>query len=304
MIFKDVPADIELVPPEMEPSYPESRKPFRVTKHVEFVGGLGDSLLRMYDSDWYSSLDLLREGERASVALMIHNPYAVELFRWHRNANRLFVYDLGFNTPYHPWDNQEFRAAHGLPSRGPSIVGGTQEKLTFYSSPEDHEVLERLNAQGDYILLSATAATAEKTVPMALREEIASAALAAGFKVAVVGRRHYFTDGRECDLKPRDGVIDLVDKLSVPGTLHAVEGCAGIVSAHSSMLHPAWRMNRPVFLLYDDGIRDKVVPCGAHGYMAGMGRQNTDHMHYDDFTAERLERWLAYVGSASKYARK
>jgi ADP-heptose:LPS heptosyltransferase len=140
--------------------------------------------------------------------------------------------------------------------------------------------------------MAATASIEQKSVPQQIREEVARDAIRAGFKVLVVGRRRYFKDGRTTDIEVRDGVIDAVDSLSVPGTIEAVKLSAGVITAHSAALHMAWSEKRPVFLLYDEATGKQLLPGGPVGYMHGMNREDTDHMFFADYTKERFRGWI------------
>lgn len=269
-----------------------------VTRYMEFVGGLGDAILRMYFSgrEWYGALEDLKPGEIATVALMCHNPYLGEIFRWHPKRDQIDVKDLGFATPFHPWENAEWRLAHGLPRESPCPPYAPSETLKFFPGPEDREILERLRGER-FLILSATASSEDKSVPQYIRHDAALWAIRKGLKVLVVGRSSYFHNRRRGDLEyiENDSVIDVVDKLSVPGTIEAVKISAGVVVAHSAVLHMAWHEHRPVFLLYNQAIKDNLLPHGPVGYMQGIGRPDTDHMEFSEYTTVRMNQWLAKI---------
>lgn len=261
---------------------------------MEFVGGLGDAILRMYFSGqrWYGALEALPENERAMVVLMSHSPYLAEIFKWHPKKKQIDVRDLGFNTAFHPWENAEWRVAHGLCKEAACPPHAPSETLKFYPSPSDHEILNELRGER-FLVLSATASTPPKSIPPSIRQEIATAALEAGYKVLVVGRRYYFKDGRTNDIKIVPGVIDAVDVLTVPGTIEAVKLSSGAITAHSAVLHMAWCEQRPVFLLYDNATGKLVLPLGPVGYMHGMNRPDTDHMEFSDYRRSRFIKWIS-----------
>lgn len=260
---------------------------------MEFVGGLGDALMRMYFSgrEWYGAIEKLPAGGRAEVVLMCHNPYLAEIFKWHPKRKQIDVKDFGFKTHFHPWENKEWRVAHGLSKESVCPPYAPADTLKFYPSPSDKEILDELHDQ-KFVMLSATASTPEKSIPAAMRQEMATAALSKGYKVLVVGRRYYFKDGRTNDIEIVPGVIDAVDSLTVPGTIEAVKLSRGVLTAHSAALHMAWSEKRPVFLLYDEATGKSVLPCGPVGYMSGMNRHDTDHMEISAYTRGRFLKWM------------
>jgi hypothetical protein len=266
--------------------------------YAEYVGGLGDAILRMYFSgqSWYGRLETLTEREHAVVTLMSHSPYLKEVFLWHPKRKRIHVLDLGFTTTFHPWENREWRVEHDLPPEAPCPPYTPSDTLTFYPSPSDRGMLRRIRkSPSRYIVLAAVAGKPEKSIPPVLREEIAWVTTMFGFRIVVVGRSSYFRpEDLSWSRKPsRKDFVDAVDRLTVPGMMRLVKGAAGIVSADTSVLHAAWQEHKPVFLLYNRWTAENLVPRGPVGYMQGIDRGETDHMEFSNYTNDRLRRWLS-----------
>ncbi|MGH8897005.1 MAG: hypothetical protein ACRDZ4_08300, partial [Egibacteraceae bacterium] len=200
MIHAAVPGDAELVPPGHEPVQP-GRRPRRAARYAEFMGGLGDALLRAFHTDSYAQFEGLGPDQEGAVALMCHNPYTADLFRWHPYAERLFVYDLGFTTPFHPWGNREWRLAHGLPAASPCPGPASSAPLRFYPGPEDEQVLAELARLGDYVVFAGLAGTEDRDIPYPLREDLVDVATRGGRAVVVLGRSRYFRKDRLCDVR-------------------------------------------------------------------------------------------------------
>jgi hypothetical protein len=262
--------------------------------YQEYVGGLGDAILRMYFSGevWYKLLERLPPKEHAVITLMCHNPYLAEVWQWHPKRKQIHVVDLGFTTPFHPWENKEWRVANGLPPEAPCPPHAPAATMEFYPSISDWKLLTPLMSNEPYIVLAATAGGAGKSFPDEVRRSVISAITKARFKCLVVGRSMYLKrEGRDRDAEPAFGVIDAVDKLSVPGMIEAVKGAAGVVSADTSVLHAAWQEHRPVFLLYNQWTAENLVPRGPGGYMQGIDRPDTDHMQFSEYTNERFSNW-------------
>lgn len=266
------------------------------TLYFELIGGLGDALLRLYFSGrlWYEALGSLDGSKYAVVTLMCHNPYLGEIFLWHPNRHRIHVLDLGFTTPFHPWENKDWRVAHGLPEESPCPPHAPAETMQFFPSPDDLKLMQQVHtADRPYVVMSATAGGSGKSIPNEIRNSIARQLVDSGFSCLVVGRSMYVQrEGNVTGIDPMPGVIDATDRLSVPGVLEAVKGAAGVVSADTSVLHAAWQEHRPVFLLYNRWTVENLIPRGPVGYMQGIDRLDTDHMEFSRYTKSRLLKWI------------
>lgn len=266
--------------------------------YMEFVGGLGDAILRLYFSgqSWYGALDGLGPDERATVALMCHNSNLREVFEWHPKKDQIEVKDFGFNKGIHPWENSDWRVANGLPKDAPCPPYTPSKTLRFYPSPEDTELLDWLRGER-FLVVGATAGTPDRTVPEKIRYDAARLALREGYRLVVVGRSRYFDDGRTGDLDRlrSEDIVDAVDWLSVPGMIEAVKLSSGVVAAHSATTLAAWCERRPVFLLYNDWTRRTLIPNGPVGYTVGIDRPDGDHMEFSEYTPDRFLRWLGRI---------
>jgi hypothetical protein len=263
--------------------------------YFEGCGGLGDLLLRLYFSgeSAYTPLASLPRGSHAVFALMCHNPYAAEIWRWHPARKRIHVVDLGFTTSFHPWENRDWRVAHGLPPESPCPPHAPAETLQFWPSPADEKFLREVRSGGPYIVVAATAGDPVKSIPDPARPSIVRSIVESGRRCVVVGRSMYiYREGRTVETETPMGVVNAVDRLSVPGTLELVKGAVGVVSADTSILHVAWHEHRPVFLLYNAWTLENMIPNGPVGYMQGIDRPDTDHMEFSAYTEERFRRWL------------
>jgi hypothetical protein len=290
MIFTSVPEGVEIIPTGYDQQQP-SRKPMHVEWYTELMGGLGDALLRAYSHEHcYQSLSRLTEHQKAAVVLMCHNPGLVELFKWHPMtlSGQLSVFDLGFRTPFHPWENPEWRLRNGLPLQSPCPMGGPVRPLEIFPSLLDSTVLQSIGKR--YLLIHPSSGDGTRDVPAPVCRRIVEKCRASGFSVFEIGHSKYIHNQSE----PL-GAESLVDKLTVPGMMLAVRGAAGVITSHTSVTHVAWGEHRPVFLLYTQFVRDLYVSRGAVGHMAGIARLDNDHMLISEFSEERLEKWLAML---------
>lgn len=284
------------MPPTTFATLYEAMPAFRLrSRYMELAGGLGDILNHLHWLSCYRGLDDLKPGERAFVMCSSHNAAVKELFDWHPKAAQLDLCAPGFLCGLF---DPHWRIANGLPPAGCSdhrgpLVG----PVTYYPSPDDLSQLELIAKGTPYVVFALTAGTPERTIPVDMAQSAAAAAIKLGLRVVQVGRSYSRREGPHVDrvelkLHPNPSVVDMIDKLSVPGTARLVEGAAGVFSCHSSICLLSWSVGRPTFLVYGDHARDVLVPLGPYGYLNGIQRSDGDAMHFAGYTPERMSRWL------------
>lgn len=256
----------------------------------EFGAGIGDMITLFYTSSRYNCLEQLRADEKATVLLMSHNPFAKEFFLWHRNAHQLEIKDLGF---WWPKDDAERRAFHKLPAAQP-FVYEVQKQCRFYPAPSDLGALRYLRSLDGYVIVSASAGGPDRNIPNDLVEKSIDVFLEAGYTVVVVGRS-YGENRHEVEIRQRPDVINLVDRLTLPGTAVAVEQAAGVFCCHSSICLLAWRMGRPVFLLYPEDVKKRDFHS-VHQYTIGKDFPTTLHMEFSEYNPEKAVRFVDLMG--------
>lgn len=290
MIFANVPERVEILPTGYSQAQPNTHIPIHVEWYTELMGGLGDALLRVYSHrHCYDSLSSLSPNQKAAVVLMCHNPALAELFKWHPMfiSGQLYVFDLGFNTPFHPWENREWRLEHGLPAESPCPAGDRVDKPEIFPSLLDAAILNAMVKP--YILLHRSAGSQERDLPHHICQKSIEMAISRGLTVYSIGHSKYLRGSEP------GGAVSLLDKLTVPGMIMAVRGAAGVITSHTSVTHVAWGEHRPVFLMYPEWVRDAYVSRGAIGHMVGIARPENDHTLISEFSESRLEKWLQMV---------
>lgn len=269
-----------------------------MTRTIEVHGGLGDVLYDLYLHDSYTKLDQLQEHERMAVTVLSTNPGVKELFLWHPKAAQLDVHDVGFFLPWGP----EERAQRGLSEPEPRN-GRSEAPMHFYPSPIDRPILNAL-ARERYVVFSISSSGLANNIPVPLAEKAADLVIERGFKVVVVGRTfaHIVYSGenstviarREERLAPRHGVIDVIDKLTVPGTIEAVRRAAAAVCCHSAVQLAAWFVGTPVYAIYPSNVRRDDWDGKRH-YSFGRDLPTTGHSRFEDFSEEKFLEWMKTV---------
>ena len=241
------------------------------TYYLEFGGGLGDVFNQMYSRGTYNVLRDLGPEEEARVCLVTHNPFVWELFDNHPKRKQMLIEDLGY---WHTAEeNKVNRATHAMPEPGANgLLPEKDKSIRFYPMPEDRKVFDEVYkaGSGPWVVLAATAGLSDRSIPESILLDVLPKLEAAGCLVLVVGRdydRHgrkefvpYFNPGRKEFVpyfNPR--MLNLVNRLSVPGTAWLVQVCAGLVTCHSALNILAWHERVPQLLLYPHSVWERHI---------------------------------------------
>lgn len=284
----------------------------KATYYHEYWGGLGDIFNHVYWLSCYKNLSRLKPGETAFVAISSHNPHAKELWLWHPKAEQINIYSFGFHCGFNDKKVKESLKMRTTGCNHPSIP---KTEIEFYPAPHDAETLSIAEKLPPYITFSVASAEPGKFVPPPIVLDAAKRTLAAGFAIVLIGKnyQHYSFhnvqpqgNGRQEPRLWQDAmIVDFVDKLTVPGALQVIKGAAGCFTAHSAACMAAYHMKKATFLLYNDHARRTYLPKGPNdkfgGYLHGAGNPGCDNACFDDeYSGERMERWLAGVKGLMK----
>jgi hypothetical protein len=252
---------------------------------IEMHGGLGDCFLHLHKTDAY---DILMNGiEDVRIHINSHNPHVRELFDHHPARSKLRLHII------YPW-SVEFleataRAKVGLPVKVPNRPSRVPAPLQYYPSPEDLEILNELPER--FLLTSLSASSDPRSLPESIYMPVISAAVKEGIPVVMIGRSY----GKEFPRKEislsGSGIINLVDKLTVPGSVLALRKAAAMVTCHSSMNIVGWFERKPQFLCYSESTR--IAHFIKHDHWSfGANFPETDHMLFSQYSTSRFLAFL------------
>lgn len=277
------------------------------TRYMNIGGGLGDVFNHLYGAPCYADLETLVPGERAFVLCSSHNSHTWELLAWHRNAEMITVADTGLlNLLYseNPDDRRKRKEMeipkdcdHRWPIPGPVI---------FYPPPEDVELVEKVKSGGKYVVFAISASDHSKSINKNVAEAAAATCLREGFRVVVTGRNYAFNDAgiksvrrEEIELESKDGVVDLIDELTVPGTAQLIQGADAVFTCHSALCHLSWHNRRPTYVLYDQFAKETYFTNKFEGYSFGAAFPENGHSSFKDYRHEMFEAFLSKTKGAS-----
>lgn len=281
-------------PPPPPPTYSYS---------TELYGGLGDIFWGIFCTDRYVRLDELRDDEGAAVSVVSHNPHAVELVRWHTKASQLTIFTPRFQAPWKPHHRE------GLPPLSRHRIRG-YKTVRFYPSPWDANPLADLSNIGPYILFNLSAGDAHRSIPLPAAQSMARLAKKKGYSVVVIGRDYTRMiprtpdKHRETRLVGVDGAMNLIDKLTVPGTTEAVKMADGVVCPHSALCLLSWFMRRPNYVLWPPKSRRDFTANKITSYGFGARYPESRNSAIEEYTERSFEEFLEMLTWERKRVRQ
>jgi hypothetical protein len=260
--------------------------------YFEFGGGLGDIFFRIFAEGEYRAIQRLLPEDRVRISLITINAFADELFEWHPKRHQL---DVSIYPHWWSGEDEARRAQFGLPPKSEiTRVSPSSEAVVFYTSPSDSEIISQLQ-DCPYFVLAASAGGGWRAFPDHIISMICNEA--ANLRLHVIGIGRNYPDQRgglrhEPEIPRNDFTIDLVDQLSVPGSAKLIEQAAGVICSHSSVCNLAWRLNKPVLLLYPWQVYQEYCEEPSSGYFLGMERPTTRHALFDNCTPRLIREFL------------
>lgn len=202
-----------------------------------YDGGLGDTLIRMFQSNSHARLNNLQPEDTCSIHIVSHNPFVHELFEWHPKRNQLKI----FNHPWRPVvKNEDIKILNDIPEE--KHPPDSDDEIMMWCSPEELELISNLDEP--YVVISAISGSANRDITIENLKQIVPYVQSKGYKVIVVGRSYQranpLNQGTENIFDFNDKIINLIDKLSVPATLMLLVGAKAVIAAHSSICLGNW----------------------------------------------------------------
>lgn len=233
---------------------------------LEFCGGLGDVFWRLYRRGTYNLLRDLQPGDHADVRLISHNPFAWELFTLHQNAAKI---SLAEHAYWHPSEDTTQRLQRNLPEINNDLCPEKDRFLVFHPTFSDREAMAPL-AGKRYLVMASGAGLIEKVMSRGLFYKILSELTAQEWTVALCGRSYDRINEQglnriEPDVPPQDNIVNLIDRLTAPGTAHLIANSCGVITTHSACGMIGWLMEKPQLLFYPEHHEqwmDPVFPWG------------------------------------------
>lgn len=240
------------------------------TESALLVGGIGDTLLGIFHSDAYTCLESLTEPLIEMVVIEI-NPHVHELFLHHPNRKNFLLSWAGLDD--FPLDDG-WRIRNSI-SRFRAFYHSKGEPVTLYPSTGDLEILSRLPSR--YACIALAAGHPERNLPDEVAARIIGACVAIGITPVFIGRNYKLTSGlcshAHFEVAPPNVGVNLIDRLTLPGSLRCIENATLTFSCYSSAMLMAQFRKKPVFAVYPDKVHNLLFEEVNNQRFAAMCRQ-------------------------------
>jgi len=193
-------------------------------------------------------------GDQAVISIISHNPFVDELFRWHPKAAQIRIVNAKhfFMTFSDPRD----RMNAGVP-RVPPIPFPVKprEPIRVYPSPRDLTTLDRELPKKPFLAIAPTASGMEiedRNLPAHMIASALKLCRDRDIQVVFLGRTYNGPHAHKSPPKLPEGpgIVNLTNRLSVPGSIDVVKRAQAVFSCHSCLLLQSWYDRKPVFAAY------------------------------------------------------
>lgn len=265
-------------------------------KSVLFCAGMGDVVRVIYQTAAYRYIS---EAEApVKVLCASHNPFTLEIFRYHRNAKQFILHELGhkyeefLNAGMRGQDINDALCAFAGVDPAHLVHGRANGYAPVFDAPDD------LESTGHVVFQPFAGSLTARTFTEAFTERVVRVLRTLPCQVYLVTRSftrrgnsgrliHAHEDAQQFE----GGNIQVLDHLSVPATLNLVKSCSAYVGSWSSLQQAAWFENKPVAVMYPKNWCDVA---NRTDYAFGLDRENCYHTDYEGFNEEHLARWLRF----------
>lgn len=269
---------------------------------VEIGGGLGDIINQCYLTGDYVALEGITQ--RTIILLACPHKFAKEMFTQHPKHDLFEIIEgryVGYPVFPEGVDLEETRLR--LPTEGhtalPTPPAPRPEDVVFYPNETDRQLLGDLPAR--FIALQPFSGTSNRDLPADIVRAIDDYAAQAGIPLVVVGR-NYDRPGKLTreEFTSSHAAIDLIDKLSVPGSVELVKRSSLCIGGHSAMTYAAWHNRVPNYVLFPaEHGNIYFKPGELHQWSFGRDYPETRIDFHSDFSLDKLDQLLTLPEPAS-----
>lgn len=261
---------------------------------VLYMAGLGDVIRSIYLTRTYQFIS--ETAEPVKVLCASHNPYALEIFRHHRNAKQFVLHDLGhkfeefLNAGLHGAEMIDGLCSFAGVARTDLVRGKLNGYVPVFDAPDD------IASTGHVVFQPFTGSVKSRVMPPAVLEVIIEALRRLPCPVFIITRSYPRKGARGQTIHADEdarrfagGNIQVLEHLSVPATLNLIKSCSAYVGGWSSMHQAAWFEQKPVAVFYPPKWVDVV---NRTDYAFGLDRENTWHSDWQAADMESFKAWL------------
>jgi hypothetical protein len=233
------------------------------------------------------------------VIVASHNPFTMEIFRFHRNAKNFILYDLA-----HKYEEYLAAGLRGIDiNRALCRFAGVDHDNLFRGPANAHvpvfDAPDDIASTGHIVFQPFAGNASYRSLPSGLLETMVQTLRKLPYPVYIVTRSYVRPGGSGKTIHAAEdarchegGNVTVLDGLTVPATLNLIKNCRAYVGSWSSLQQAAWYEHKPVAVFYPENYLNAMQ---GTGYAFGMDRENTLGREFSqaDATelAEFLQRW-------------
>ncbi len=267
-----------------------------------FYGGLGDILLRCYQTRFWHCLEAA--GGRVGVVVASVNPYATELFRWHINRRNIVLFDLGHALT--EFESQGVKGAdlHEALARFAGLSWPGKYNDFLGPPPVDWQpkffAPDYLDERG-HVVFHPFAGLEHRTLTAAQVKSVLAVLGKLPCKVYVPSRdfirlrsgsaAHGAEDFPD-DLELPDNVV-VLKNLSVPATINLIRNAVAFVGAHSSLVLAAACEGVRSLALYPAFLAEEFAARRGYAFYAAF--EHMTALSFPEVDATAVETWIQAV---------
>ncbi len=261
---------------------------------VLFCAGLGDVVKVIYETAAYKHIS--EATEPVPVICASHNPFSLEIFRYHRNAKNFVLYELGhkyeefLNAGLRGEDINRALCQFAGVDHAQVVHGRAGGYVPLFDAPDD------LDSRGHVVFQPFAGSLEARTFSEAFTSRVLEVLRALPCTVYLVTRSftrrskagkliHAGEDARQFE----GGNVKVLDHLSVPASLNLIKTCSAYVGSWSSLQQAAWFEHKPVAVVYPRNWSDVVKR--TH-YAFGLDREDCLHTDFEGYDADKLRAWF------------
>ncbi len=221
-----------------------------------YAAGLGDVIRVIYQTESYKYIS--EATSPVPIIVASHNPFTLEIFRYHRNAKNFILYDLG-----HKFSEFILKGLRGVDITNAcfDFVGFEQSFFLRKKAADGYvptfDAPDDVDSKGHIVFQPFAGNTDARSFKSGLIEKIIDVLRRQNRQVYIL-TRSYIRKGisgkvvhsGEDASKYAGGNIIVLDNLSVPASLNLIKTCSAYIGSWSSMQQAAWFENKPVSVFY------------------------------------------------------
>lgn len=259
-----------------------------------FTAGLGDVIRIIYHRASYRHL--CETTSPTAVLVASHNPYAIEIFRHHRNSSNFVIYELGHK--YIEFLEAGMKGAEIVSAlmnfaglQMDTLLMGTSDGWTpIFDAPDN------VSSSGHVVFCPFAGSVGARTFTPHFTEKLLEILRKLPVPVYIVTRSFPRNDPKGRIIHHNEnagayagGNIHVLDNLTVPASINLVKNACAYVGSWSSLHQAAWFANKPVAVFYPPDWGDVTKRTG---YAFGIDRPDCFHSDFPSTNFALFERWL------------